>query len=140
MKTLTPLLLFTLGAFGVVATLGACTPKPQALFAESSPQVVSSPISEAGAPHFMGRWAASGGQCADPMIIKAKELHDGSTDCEFAKVVSSTAGYSISAVCHAGRGSTPGRLTLTLPDPDHASSMTLSGGPYKNAVALERCT
>ena len=139
MKSLTPLLLFTLGAFGVLATVGACTPKPQALFADSSPQVASSSVSEAGAPHFMGRWSANGGQCADPMIIKAKELHDGATDCEFAKVESSTAGYSISAVCHVGKGSTPGRLTLMLPDPYHSGSMTLSGGPYKNAVALERC-
>jgi len=54
-------------------------------------------------------------------------------------VETSTAGYSISAVCRAGQGAEPGRLTLTLPDPAHANSMTLAGGPYKQSVALERC-
>jgi hypothetical protein len=140
MKITTPLLLFSLSAFGGVAALGACTPKPQGLFAESSPSVVSSPVSEASAPHFMGRWASGAGQCRDPVVIQAKALHDGVTNCEFAKVETSTAGYSISAVCRAGAGPTPGRLTLTLPDPAHAGSMTLAGGPFKTPVALERCS
>jgi hypothetical protein len=139
MQTTTPLLLFALGAIGGVAVLGACTPKPQALFSETSPQVVSSPASEAGAPHYMGRWAVGVGNCDAPMVIQAKMLSDGATNCEFAKVESSTAGYSISAVCRAGKGPQPGRLTLTLPDPQRAGSMTLAGGPYKTPVALERC-
>jgi hypothetical protein len=140
MKPTTPLLLFALAAFGGVATLGACTPKPQGLFAENSPTVVSSPIEEASAPHFMGRWATVACQCHDPVIIQAKELRNDAANCDFAKVETSTAGYSISAVCRAGAGPTPVRLTLTLPDPDHASSMTLAGGPFKTPLALERCT
>jgi hypothetical protein len=140
MKTTTPLLLFALAAFGGVATLGACTPKPQGLFAETSPTVVSSPASEAAAPHFMGRWAVAAARCRNPVIIQAKTLRDGDTHCDFAKVETSTAGYSISAVCHAGTAETPDRLTLTLPDPDHAGSMTLAGGPFKTPLALERCS
>lgn len=140
MKPTTHFLLFALAAFGGVATLGACTPKPQGLFAETSPKVVSSPVSEASAPHFMGRWAVAASECHDPVIIQAKQLRDGATNCDFAKVETSTAGYSISAVCRAGAGPTPGRLTLTLPDPEHASSMTLAGGPFKTPLALERCT
>ena len=140
MKPTTPLLLFALAAFGGVATLGACTPKPQGLFAENSPSVVSAPVSEASAPRFMGRWAAVAAECHDPVIIKAKELSKDATNCDFAKVDTSTAGYSISAVCRAGAGPTPVRLTLTLPDPQHASSMTLAGGPFKTPLALERCT
>lgn len=140
MKPTTPLLLFAIAAFGGVATLGACTPKPQGLFAEHSPSVVSSPKSESGAPHYMGRWAAAAAQCHDPVIIQAKQLSNDATSCDFAKVDTSTAGYSIAAVCRGGAGSAPVRLTLTLPDPQHANSMTLAGGPFKTPLALERCT
>ena len=139
MNRTTPLLIFYAAGLVALAVLGACTPKPQTLFSETSPAVsVSRTAGETG-PRFMGRWNAGAGQCRDPLVIKAKTLHDGATDCEFAKVDSSSAGYSISAVCHAGKGSQPGRLTLTLPDPARADSMTLSGGPFKTAVALERC-
>ena len=120
--------------------LGACTPKPQGLFAETSPKVVSSPVSESGAPHYMGRWAMGAGQCDTPMIIQAKALSDGDTHCEFAKVDGSTAGYTISAMCRAGAANTPSRLNLILPDPHQAGSMTLSGGPFKTPVVLNRCT
>jgi hypothetical protein len=140
MKMSAPLMLFLLGALGGMAALGACTPKPQGLFAETSPSVVSSPVSEASAPRFMGRWSSGTGKCAAPVVIQAKALQYGATNCEFAKVETSTAGYSISAVCRAGAGPTPGRLTLTLPDPAHAGSMTLAGGPFKTPVALERCS
>jgi hypothetical protein len=139
MKPTTPLLLFALAAFGGVATLGACTPKPQGLFAETSPSVAP-PIAAGSAPHFMGRWAAAAAECRDPVIIQAKALRNDAANCDFAKVENSTAGYSISAVCRAGAGPKPVRLTLTLPDPEHASSMTLAGGPFKTPLALERCT
>ena len=135
-----PLTLFLLGALGGMAALGACTPKPKGLFAEASPSVVSSPASEASAPRFMGRWSSGTGQCATPVVLQAKALRYGATNCDFAKVETSTAGYSISAVCRAGAGPTPGRLTLTLPDPARAGSMTLAGGPFKAPMALERCS
>ena len=127
MKTVTPLLIMAAGFAGAIAVLGACTPKPQGLFAETSPAVPATPVSDTGAPHYMGRWAVDAGHCAQPMVIKAKMLDDGSNNCEFAKVDSSTAGYTISAMCRAGKAVTPSRLTLTLPDPAKTSSMTLAG-------------
>jgi hypothetical protein len=74
------------------------------------------------------------------MIIRAKTLSDGATNCDFSKVDGSTAGYTISAMCRAGAKSTPSRLNLILPDPRQPKSMTLSGGPYKMPVVLERCS
>ncbi len=141
MKATTPLLIIALAAFGGVAALGACTPKPQGLFADSSPPISVSRVSNpASTPQFAGRWSVGDGECRNPMIIDAKELHDDTTHCDFAKVDSSSAGYSISAVCRAGKGPEPGRLTMTLPDPIHMRQMTLEGGPYKTPVALERCS
>jgi hypothetical protein len=139
MKTTTPLLLFATFAVGAVAVIGACTPKPQGLFAETSPQVVSPAQGDSAHPHFIGRWAVGVGRCDSPMIIQAKALSDGVTNCDFAKVDGSTAGYTISAMCRAGAVNTPSRLNLILPDPQQAGSMTLSGGPFKMPVALERC-
>jgi hypothetical protein len=140
MKATTPLLLFALAAFGGVAVLGACTPKPQGLFADTSPPVSVSNARTGSTPRFVGRWSTGAGLCRNPMIIRATALHDGAIHCEFAKIENASAGYSIDAVCHAGRGPEPGRLTLTLPDPTHMRSITLAGGPFKNPVALERCS
>jgi hypothetical protein len=139
MKMAAPLIVFSLAAFGIVGVLGACTPKPQGLFAENSPPVSVSKVDGTTAPQFIGRWSTGAKTCRNPMVIQAKALHDGATDCEFAKIDNASAGYSIYAVCHAGKGSQPGRLTLTLPDPTHTRSMTLEGGPFKQPVSLERC-
>ena len=139
MQTTTPLLICAISLVGLVAVLGACTPRPQGLFAETSPKVVSPPASQSVAPHYMGRWAVDVGHCDRPLVFKANGLSDGATNCDFAKVDGSTAGYTISAMCRAGANNRPSRLTLVLPDPRQPSSMTLSGGPYKTPVALERC-
>ena len=140
MKATTPLLLFSTAAVCALALLAACMPKPQGLFAETSPGVAPVAHIEAGAPPFMGRWSVGVGHCDAPMVIQAKTLSDGTTHCDFAKVDSSTAGYTISAMCRAGAVGAPGRLNLILPDPRQSGSMTLSGGPFKTPVALERCT
>jgi hypothetical protein len=140
MKTYAALILVCVGAAGAVAALGACTPRPQGLFADTSPAVVSSSASKGGAPRFIGRWTTTVGHCDASMVIKAKALNDGLVQCDFVKVDTATAGYSISAVCTAGKGPEPVRLTLTLPDPAHANAMTLAGGPFHQPVALERCS
>jgi hypothetical protein len=124
-------------ALMMAAGLAACG-KPQGLYAERSIPVLAPAASAETAPTFVGRWTAAA-QCKTPVVIEARSLRDGAVTCDFDRVETSSAGYSIDTVCHAAGHSTPGRLLVMLPDPAHVTSLTLSGGPFGDAVALQRC-
>jgi hypothetical protein len=124
-------------AFVMAAGLAACG-RPQGLYADRSIPVVAPAASAETAPPFVGRWTTAG-QCQTPMVIAARSLSDGAVTCDFDRVEASSAGYSIATVCHAAGHSTPGRLLVMLPDPVHVTSLTLSGGPFSDAVAVQRC-
>lgn len=120
------------------ASLGACGPRA-GLFADRSIAIVAPTASAGEAPRYVGDWAQSSDQCRHPWVIEAKSLKAGGSDCEFDKVDSSSAGYAVNAVCHSPSGPTPVRLILVTPNQARISTLTVSGGPFKDAVPLERC-
>jgi hypothetical protein len=123
----------------LLAGLAACDKPQSKLFAEQTVAVVAPPASAEGVPHFVGRWAAADGQCATPWVFQARSLKGGDISCEFDKVDTSSAGYSVASTCKIQGKLQPVRLSIVLPDPNRVSSLTVSGGPFLDAVALQRC-
>jgi hypothetical protein len=121
------------------AALGACD-RPSGLFADRSIPIAVQPASADGAPRYVGEWARSTNQCEHPWVIKARSIQAGGSDCDFDKVESSSAGYAVAAVCHAPGGLNPVRLIIVTPNQAQISSLTISGGPFTDAVSLERCS
>jgi hypothetical protein len=101
--------------------------------------IVAPAASAATAPRFVGEWASAPAQCRNPWVIKANSLQAGGHLCDFSKVDSSSAGYTASAVCRSAGKLIPGRLTFTAPDQAYISLLTVQGGPFHDAVALQRC-
>ena len=54
-------------------------------------------------------------------------------------VDANSAGYTVTALCHSKAGMRPSRLTISAPDKATISLLTISGGPFTDAVALQRC-
>jgi hypothetical protein len=123
----------------IAAGLGACG-KRSGIFADRSVAIVVPAASAETTPRYVGVWAPSAGQCADPWIIQAHSLKAAGSDCDFSKIDVSSAGYTMSAVCRAPGGPTPTRLSIVTPNQPHVSILTISGGPFRNAVPLQRCT
>jgi hypothetical protein len=119
------------------AALGACNRRSGLYADRSAPPPASSENRDA--PWYVGRWARSPDQCADPWVFSAWRLDGRSVDCDFEKVEASQAGYAVSATCRSGGGLNPTRLSIVTPDQARVSTLTISGGPFTNAVALKRC-
>ena len=131
----TPLML--LGVPLLLASLAACD-KPKGLYADrAAPAAPAAPAG--GTPRFVGRWAVSAGQCQDPWVIEARSLKTAGWDCDFDRVDSNSAGYTVPAVCSSAKGPTPVRLSFVTPNQAQISQLTVSGGPFKDAVPLQRC-
>lgn len=124
----------------LLAGLAACDKPQSKLFAEQTVAVVATPASAEAVPHFVGRWSTADGQCASPWVIQARSLQGGDISCEFDKVDTSSAGYSVASTCKVEGKLQPVRLSIVLPDPNRSTSLTVSGGPFQDAVALQRCT
>ena len=90
-------------------------------------------------PRFVGRWAPSAAQCADAWVIEARSIKAGASNCSFDQVNSDSAGYTVNAVCQAPGGLTPVRLSILTPNQAKISLLTISGGPFRYPVPLERC-
>ncbi|MEI9889562.1 MAG: hypothetical protein WDN45_02025 [Caulobacteraceae bacterium] len=132
---LSPILLCALAFSG----LAACG-RREGLFADRTVSVVA-PVASAGeAPRFVGRWTASMGPCENPWLIEARSLKTAGSDCDFDKVSSDSAGYTVVAVCRSGARMTPVRLSIVTPDQARISTLTISGGPFRDAVPLQRCS
>ena len=121
-----------------LCALAACD-RPSGLFNERSIPIVAPAASAENAPRFVGRWAMSAAQCADAWVIQAHSLKAGASNCDFNKIDTNSAGYTMNALCHEPAGPTPVRLTITTPNQAQISQLTLSGGPFKDAVPLQRC-
>jgi hypothetical protein len=120
-----------------LAALGACG-RRSGLYAErSAPPPASS--ADRNTPWYVGRWARTADQCADPWVFGVWRLDGRSADCDFDKIEASQAGYAVSAVCRAGAGMRPTRLSIVTPDQAGVTTLTISGGPFPNAEALRRC-
>jgi hypothetical protein len=122
----------------LLCALGACG-RRHGLYADRSIPIVAPAASADGAPRFVGRWARSAAQCADPIILQAHSLRAGGSDCDFDKVEASSGGYAMDAECHTPAGLRPTRLTIATPNQSRISILTISGGPFSTAAALQRC-
>lgn len=125
------------------AALGACNqhhlPPIGAAPAERAPAPTLAEA--AGPPLFVGRWAASTAACASrawdltPTSLKSPSA----LTCEFFKDERTSAGYTVYSTCKVGKASQPVRLVLTLTGSGATRSLTLTGGPFTEPVALSRC-
>ncbi len=122
--------------------LCACSrPEPPigAAPAERSPSITTS--AAGGAPLFVGRWAASKTACAARgWELTANSLKSPSAlTCELLKAVPTSAGYTVYSTCLVGKASQPMRLVFTLTGSGATRSLTLTGGPFTEPLALSRC-
>ncbi len=125
------------GAAVAATGLAACG-RSGGLFSDHSIPVAAQ-ASAHGPPRFVGLWAAEPAQCRDAWVFAAHSLHDATVSCDFDRADASPAGYSADALCHAGHGPQPSRLDLILPATGYPVTMTVSGGPFADGVALQRC-
>ncbi len=129
--------LLVLGLAGPLLGLAAC--ERSSIYAERAIPMLAPPASAETPPNFVGRWAASDAQCKDPWVVKARSLKGAGVTCDFAQVEQTIAGYSVASVCRRGGGPRPGRLNMIMTDPQRPTLMTVSGGPFDGAMALQRC-
>ena len=125
-------------SLGLLTLLCACG-RREGLYADRSIPMIAPAASAEVAPRFVGRWAASAAQCDDPLVFAARSVTSDVANCEFDKVEPSPAGYAMPAVCRGASGPTPTRLVVTAPNQAKISLMTISGGPFGHATALQRC-
>jgi hypothetical protein len=116
--------------------LCACGKAETSLFAERSVPMLAPPASAETPARYVGHWAATPEQCSDAVVIEARSLREDNFTCEFDKVDQSSAGYTATSLCRMKSGPQPSRLTMIMPEP---ASITISGGPFKDGVALTRC-
>jgi hypothetical protein len=134
-SALAPVILLCALAFCGLVACG----KRSGLYADRSIPMVAPTASADGAPRFVGRWALSTSQCQDPVVIQARSLRSGGSECDFDKVEASPAGYAVDAECHSQGGLTPTRLTIVTPNQPKISILTISGGPFRAPAPLQRC-
>lgn len=122
----------------VLAALCGCG-RRSSLYADRAVPIAPPAPSTTAAPRFVGRWASSASQCQDPVVLQARRLSAGGSDCDFDKVETSLAGYSVVAECHSAAGLKPVRLTIVTPNQPKISILTISGGPFRAPAPLQRC-
>ena len=59
--------------------------------------------------------------------------------CELFKAQPTSAGYTVYSTCLVGKASQPMRLVFTLTGSGETRSLTLTGGPFTEPLALSRC-
>lgn len=122
----------------LLAALGGCG-RRSGLYADRPVALAAPAASPQAPPRFVGRWAASAAGCNDPWVFEARSLSSAEADCEFDKVEASPAGYAIVGACRSATGPKPVRLVITTPNQPRISLLTVSGGPFKDPAALQRC-
>jgi hypothetical protein len=133
----------TLIVLGAMALLAACSrsddPPIGSAPAERAPTLTA--IAPAGAPLFVGRWAASRSACSTKgWDLTTTSLRSPSAlSCELTKARPTPAGYTVYGVCTVGKATEPTRLIFTLTGPAAARSLTLTGGPFLEPMALAKC-
>ena len=131
-------------ALAAVGLLCACErqhlPPIGAAPAERAP--MASVAEAAGTPLFVGRWAATSTACAaHGWALTAASLKSPSAlTCTIAKAEPTPAGYTIYGACTAGKASQLTQLVFTLTGSGASRSLTLSGGPFSEPVALTHCS
>lgn len=126
-------------SFVLLAALCGCG-RRSSLYADRSIPPAVSRASAQAAPRFIGRWAASAAGCDDPWVFEARSLSSDADQCEFDKVDPNSAGYVIIGACRSPSGPKPFRLAIATPDKPEIALLTVSGGPFGDATALQRCS
>jgi hypothetical protein len=129
-------------ALAATAMLGACgqrhLPPIGAAPAERAPEQTAAEA--AGPPLFVGRWAASATACDSRVweLTATRLTSPSALSCQLLKAERSSAGYSVNGMCTVGKASQPMRLIFTLTG--SGRSLTMTGGPFTEPVALARCS
>jgi len=121
-----------------LAALGGCG-KRSGIYADRSTGLAVTSAAPGAPPRFVGRWAATVAGCDDPWVFETASLSSNSTQCMFDKVEPSPAGYAMNGVCRSPSGPKPTRFVVTTPNNAQIALLTVSGGPFKDATALQRC-
>ena len=131
------MLLAWLAAAGLAACSRPSEPPIGSAPAERAPPLTASVA--AGPPVYVGHWAVSRSACGERgWDLTAAGLQSPSAlSCEFFKAEPTSAGYTVYSTCKVGKAAQPMRLVLTLTG--QGKSLTLSGGPFSEPVALARC-
>ena len=134
-------ILVCVAALGAAFGLSAC--RRDALpMAKNVPAAAQTPVTHAvnGQPGYVGRWAVSQADCAQrAWVFSPEKLQTpGPFTCDLSHVEPTTAGYSVNGTCTVGAASAPTLLNFTLTR-FGGPSLTVSGGPFPEPVALGRC-
>ena len=107
--------------------------------AERSPSLAAA--AAVGPPLFVGRWAASRSACSTHgwELTATSLTSPNALNCELTKARPTSAGYTVYAVCKVGKAAQPTRLVFTLTGPSTDRSLTLTGGPFLEPMALAHC-
>ncbi len=124
--------------FLLSATVAACGPSEPPIGANPKAYDSAAP---AGPPAFIGRWGAESKGCdRDIWLIGSDGLRSPSElSCTFESIDTTSAGYIVSAMCRVGKAVQPSRIVFTMTGPAAAQSLTMTGGPFAEPVALSRC-
>ena len=133
-----PILLALLAAAGLCACQRE-EPPLGAAPAERMPAL--SAATAAGPPTFVGRWAVSRAACnrRSWTLTGASLASPSALSCQLLKAERTSAGYTVYSTCAIGKVSQPMRLIFTLTGSGAERSLTLTGGPFTEPVALTRC-
>ena len=132
-----------LTACAVAMLLCACSrPEPPIGAAPAERAPAPTAAMAAGPPLFVGRWAASKSACATRgWELTARSLKSPSAlTCELFKAERTSAGYTVYSTCLVGKASEPMRLVFTLTGSGETRSLTMTGGPFTEPLALSRCS
>jgi hypothetical protein len=122
----------------LAASLAACGAEdPAAVQTPTAPP--SNTPSEAAAPAYVGRWAATPELCADgAWTFQQDSLSTaGEVSCRFEGVAVLDDGYEIAASCTAQAPPQAHRLHLSLSA--EGQTMSVRGGPFDDPPPLSRC-
>jgi hypothetical protein len=122
----------------LLAALCGCG-RRSGVYADRSVPLAESSAAPQATPRFVGRWAASADGCDHPWVFEARNLSSADAQCEFDKVEPSPAGYGIIGVCRSPSGPKPVRIIVTTPNKPQVALLSVSGGPFANPTALQRC-
>ncbi len=120
----------------------ACHGKPEPPIGAAPAERAPLKISSATGPFaFIGRWAATASACGRQSWTLASDAlrSPSALSCSFDKVIPTDAGYMVYGVCEVGKAKAPGTLMFTMTGRGATRSLTLSGGPFNEPVALARC-
>ena len=130
-------------ALAAMTLLGACEqehlPPIGASPAERAPALSAAAV--AGPPGFVGLWAASTTACAarEWALTPTTLTSPSALTCQLFKAERTSAGYTVYSTCTVGKASQPVQLVFTLTGSGATRSLTMTGGPFTEPVALSRC-